>query len=228
MIAPDALPVRSVGAEVTLDAPAVAALFGRGYALRGTERVRLVRLGRDAGCAGVSAGPLRTCLDRLTLDRLGGRDGVRLVGPAGAVAAGDVAEVRHRLVLPAGLRRAWGVGETATVGLGTVAVHVAVADGTGAGVEVERTLWLAAGAPSTARWLPGVAWTQETTAEAPEADGPARIPRRVVTETDVRQARLRGQRIRLTPGQVVTPAARSLAREWDVFEAEGAGGREIR
>ena len=43
------------------------------------------------------------------------------------------------------------------------------------------------------------------------------IERRVVTETDVRQARLKHRRIRLTPGQIVTPAAQTLGREAGIF-----------
>lgn len=41
--------------------------------------------------------------------------------------------------------------------------------------------------------------------------------RRVITENDVRQAILRGQKIRIEPGVIVTPAARDLGRQHGVF-----------
>lgn len=223
MIRPDALPVTAAASSVRLDAALVAALFGRGYALRGTERVRLARHGRDGGTASVAAGSPGLCLDALAVDALGGVDGVRLVGPAGSAPAPAASRVATTLHLPAGLRRAWGVGDAATLVAGDVAVRADVRDAPTAVVSVDRALWLAAGRPATARWLAG------DTTLAPPAVPPAsdtstaitEVPRRVVTETDVRQARLHGRRLRVRPGQVVTPAAQSLAREWDVFEREG-------
>ena len=139
----------------------------------------------------------------------------------GAVGPVEAGRVSSRLVLPDGLRRAWGVGETATVGLGPVALAVDVASGPEAAVELERALWLGAGRPETARWLPGVELAAPTPEREAADDGALTIARRVVTETDVRQARTKHCRIRLTPGQIVTPAARSLAAEWDVFELPG-------
>jgi len=223
VIRPDALPVTAAGPSVALDAARVAALFGRGHRLRGTERVRLARLGRDGGLAPVVAGLTGLVLDALTADALGGLDGVRLVGPAGSAAAPPARHVTPVLHLPAGLRRAWGVSDAATLVVGAVAVRASVEDGVAPGVMVDRALWLAAGRPATARWLPGDTSLVPPAASPADELSPAitEIPRRVVTETDVRQARLHGRRLRLRPGQVVTPAAQSLAREWDVFEREG-------
>lgn len=224
MIRPDAIPVVPAGASVTLDAAGMAALFGRGYTLRGAEQVALARLGRVAGPAAVSSGAPRVAVDAATAERLGGLDGVRLVGPCGSLAASGVALVAPHLRLPAGLRRAWGVPDEATVALGLVALSLAVEEGPEASLRVDRALWLACGQPATARWLPGVNWAADpSVTEASERDASITVvARRVVTETDVRQARLRGRRIRLAPGQVVTPAAQSLAREWSVFERDGA------
>lgn len=218
MSRPDAIPVAPRRAALSAAPDDVAALFGRGAALRGTERVALVRLGRDAGHACVTAGAHGLSVDALTAERLGGLDGVRLVGPCGSVTARRVSRVQTQLELPSGLRRAWNVGDAAALALGPVAVTACVGDGPAPSVTVDHGLWLAAGEPATARWLPGLSWALPTEALSDEPDAITAIYRRVVTETDVRQARLRGQRIRLTPGQVVTPAAQSLAREWGVFE----------
>lgn len=209
---PDALPVRALASRAVLPPDAVAALFGAGAALRPSATVEVVRLGAVVGRVAVEAGAaLALHLD--ATDAISGE--VRLRGPAGATGPVPAQPVRSRLVLPDGLRRAWGVGERAVVGLGAIAAGVAVETGPEAAVEVERALWLAAGRPETARWLPGV--DLAPAAEPAPDDGVLVIARRVVTETDVRQARLKHRRIRLAPGQIVTPAARSLAREAGVF-----------
>lgn len=212
----DALPVRPLGSLATLPPGPLAALFGAGATLRPSAVLEVVRLGEVVARVPAAAGDaLRLRADALA--EVGGT--VHLRGPTGAVAV-EAEPARSRLVLPDGLRRAWGVGETAVLGLGAVALAVPVESGPDAAAEVERALWLGAGRPETARWLPGV----DLAPPVPEpADGPLVIERRVVTETDVRQARLKRRRIRLTPGQIVTPAARALAREAGVFVESGAG-----
>ena len=209
---PDALPVRAVGARAVLPAAALAEAFGVGAVLGPSATVEVVRLGAVVARVPVESGAALA----LQVDASVDVDGeASLRGPVGAVGPVRAEGVRSRLVLPDALRRAWGVGETAVVALGPVALAVPVEAGPEAGVDVERTLWLGAGRPATARWLPGV----DLAPPAPPADdGALVIERRVVTETDVRQARLKHRRIRLTPGQIVTPAARSLGRDSGVFE----------
>lgn len=222
---PDALAVRPVASHAVLPGALALALFGS--ALRGAERVDVVRLGRVLATVPVVPGPaLRLVLDA-SVDADAYAGGLRLSGPVGIVDAPAAEPARPRLVLPAGLVRAWGVGERAVVALGSVAVSAAVEAGAEAGLEVDRAVWIAAGRPATARWMPGVAWESETRADATPTTVQT-VPRRVVTETDVRQARTKRLTIRLTPGQVVTPAAASLAREWGVFEGSAQpnpGGR---
>lgn len=211
---PDALPVRPLAARAVLPPDAVATLFGARSTLRPSATVEVVRRGAVMARVAVATGPTVS----LWADATHAIEGsVSLRGPVGTVGAIRAQAVRSRLVLPDGLRRAWGVADAATVALGPVAVGVPVESGPEAGLEAEQALWLAAGRPETARWLPGVDLAPAPDAEAPGA-GVAVIERRVVTETDVRQARLRHQRIRLSPGQIVTPAARALGREVGVFE----------
>ena len=210
---PDAIPVRPLASHVTLPPDTVTALFGKTATLRSNARVALVRGGREVARVAVQAGADLAIL----LDQTDAVDGaVRIQGPTGATAPTTPTSVRSRLVLPDGLRRAWGMGDRATLALGPLALAVDVAKGADVIAEVERAVWLGAGRPETARWLPGFELASEPEAEID--DGTVRIDRRVVTETDVRQARTAHRRIRLTPGQIVTPAARSLAREWNVFE----------
>jgi hypothetical protein len=216
MVRPDALPVRALDAVAVCPAATLEALFGAA-ALRGTERITLVRLGRSLASVRVEAGStLSLRLDAITAVGLSGSATLRMQGPRGVVDAPPPTGAVSRLVLPDGLRSAWRVGAHATVALGPVALGLPVEPGREACVDVDRALWLGAGRPDTARWLPGVDLAPPV-AEAPAADGPVRIPRHVVTETDVRQARLRRQTIRIEPGQVVTPAALSMGREHGVF-----------
>ena len=225
MTRPDAIPVRAAGSRAVLSPDAAARLFGG--PLRGTERVAVVHLGHVlARVAAEGGAALALALDGVDAGALpappDGRphvEGLRLQGPVGVVDAPAPAPVRSRLVLADGTRRAWNVPDRAVLALGAVALAVpveAAAGGAEPHLAVDRALWRAAGRPETARWLPGVDLTPPA---PPAADARVyAVERGVVTETDVRQARLRRQTIRVRPGQVVTPAARSLGREWGVFE----------
>ncbi len=214
---PDAIPVRDLSSRVTLPPDAVATLFGANATLRPTARVALVRGGQEIARVAVSPGSALA----VVLDETESVDGpVRIQGPVGASGLVEPSAVRSRLVLPDGLRRAWNVPDRATLALGAVALAVEVASGPEPVAEIERAVWLGAGRPETARWLSGLALA-EPDHQPDEDDGHLRIARRVVTETDVRQARLARRRIELADGQIVTPAARSLAREWGVF-ADGS------
>ena len=223
---PDALAVRPLASRAVVPPATAEALFGA--PLRGTERLEVVRLGRVVASVPVAAGgELRLVLDA-SMDVPA--DGLRLAGPVGTVDAPRPEAVATRLVLPTGLVRAWGVGETAVVALGPIAVRVPVVAGAETGVEVDRTVWVAAGRPEAGRWLPQTDWQPEMTAATQEDEPGAAfvVPRRVVTETDVRQARLKRRTIRVAPGQVVTPAAQSLAREWNVFEGGTPAAQPVR
>ncbi|MDT0630631.1 hypothetical protein [Rubrivirga litoralis] len=213
---PDALAVRALASRAVLPPGAVARLFGKKSVLRGTERVAVVRRGRVLAYVPAAPGAdLRLALDALDLDAAPPGPGLRLQGPGGVVDAPAPEPVRSRLVLPDGTRRAWGVPERATVALGPVALTLDVVSGADPHVALDRALWLGAGRPEAARWLPAVDLAPPA---PPAADDHVRtVERGVVTETDVRQARLRRQTIRLRPGQIVTPAARSLGHEWGVF-----------
>ncbi|HEX8298311.1 MAG TPA: hypothetical protein VF594_04055 [Rubricoccaceae bacterium] len=211
---PDALAVRPLGSHAVVPPDAALALFGA--PLRGAEHADVVRLGRVVARVPVETGATLRLVLGADVDTPA--DGLRLAGPVGAASVAEVSPVRSHLVLPAGLSRAWGVGAVAVVSLGSVAVRVPVEAGLDTGLSVDRALWLSAGRPATARWLPQTDWAEETPEGVPDT-GALIVPRRVVTETDVRQARTRHRTIRLTTGQIVTPAAATLAREWNVFEA---------
>lgn len=195
-------------------------LFGDGYALRGREQVFVSRSSRREVAVAVEAGPaLRLVLDALDRHALGDGAALRLRGPSGSVTAPAVEPVRRRLALPPGLVQAWGlrVGQAVTVQAGTVAFgDVQVEEGEGF-VGLDRADTLAAGLAEgdTVRWARGLDLSP------PPAPPPGIRPTgRLVTETDVRQARLKGQRIVIRPGQIVTPAARSLGRALGILEGD--------
>lgn len=215
---PDAIPVRALASRAEVPARLVQALFGT--ELSGGERLGVARLGETRLRLPVVVGDrLRLRLDTLDADRLGdvSASGARLVGPVGSAAAPTPEAVVSVLVLPEGLRGAWNVPDRATLGLGALAAEVTVETGTSAELRAERGLWVAAGRPATARWLSGVVLTPDVMATPAATDRAIEIEGRVVTETDVRQARLRRRRIALRAEQIVTPGARDMAREWDIF-----------
>ena len=200
---PDAIPVQPLASFATLPKRWAADLFGT--ALSGSERIGIARHGADPLYLSVRPGErARLVLSAMDLDAVG--SALRFVGPLGSAAAPAPEPLASRLDLPEGLRRAWNVPAYATVALGGIAVAVPVADGDAAVLFAEPTLWMAAGQPETGRWLPGVDLA------VPEVSPAARdrfdeVDGRVVTETAVRQARLRGRQIRLRPEQIVTPGA---------------------
>lgn len=217
-MAPDAIPVRPRASVATLPPEAIQALFGASTTLRSSTQVALVRLGEVRAYVAVRPGAALTLeVDALDASSLGSASGLRLQGPVGAFEAPTPQAVQSVLRIPKGLKAAWRMGDTATIGLGPLATQVAVETGDALALHAEQALWLAAGSPATARWLPQTTWALEPDPEPVSDPRIATIARRVVTETDVRQARLRHQRIQLAPGQIVTPSARSLAREWNLF-----------
>jgi hypothetical protein len=222
VIKPDAIPVRRALPRAVLSAEATRTLFGSGYALRGSESVRVVRSGRrEVRVPAVSGSELSLTLGALERDVLGDGPPLRLVGPAGSLAAPAPSAVARALRLPAALVRAWGLalGQVVTVQAGAVAFgDVVVEEGEGY-VALDRADLLAArlGEGDTVRWRPQLALdlpkpTPESTEQNVRATG------RLITENDVRQARLRGQRIIAGPGHLITPAARSLGRELGVLD----------
>ena len=222
MIHPDAIPVRIARSHAALSASHVASLFGKGYTLRGSERVLVSRTGRSEIAVPVSAAKA-SCLvlDALDLDALGTGPPLQLRGPKGSAPAPAPEPVRRALVLPAGLLRAWrlDVNHAVTVQAGTVAFgDVAVEEGNGY-VRLDRADALAArlSEGDTVRWNREITLTPATPPPADAATPKVRATGRLITENDVRQARLRGQHIVVEPGHIITPAARSLGRELGVL-----------
>lgn len=221
MIQPDAIPIRLAASRAMLTPDAVHALFGRGYKLRGSESVLVVRGGQRQVRVPIAAGSsLLLVLDALDRNTLGDGSPLRLVGPAGSVAAPPPRPVERALRLPEGLLRAWGLktGQNVTVQAGPIAFgDVVVEEGDGH-VHFDRTDVLAAGLreSDTVRWRPQLSLDPPKPPPAAETSR-VRPTGRLITENDVRQARLRGQRIVVGPGHLITPAARSLGRELGVL-----------
>jgi hypothetical protein len=224
VIRPDALPVVEACSRAALAPPDVAALFGKGYRLRGTERVRVVAAGRaEVSLPAEASAASALWLDALDRDALGPLP-LRLAGPAGSLPAPAPLPLARRLVLPGPVLRAWGLeeGGRATVEVGGLALPVT---GAGAGVHLCRAARALAG-EGPARLRRDLDLGRPPEAE-PSAPG-LRPAGRLITETDVRQARLRGQRIEVGAGQLLTPAARSLGRELGVLVYTGAQPSETR
>ena len=198
----------------------ISALFGKGTTLRGSEQAYVSRGGgREIAVAVAVAQAPRLLLDALDRAALGDGSPLRVRGPLGSVTAPPVESVNRVLALPAGLLRSWRleVGQRITIQAGTVAFgDIVVEEGDGS-VRLDRADALAARLEEgdTVRWNRDLTLTLPS----PPADTSPKVRAtgRLITENDVRQARLRGQHILLGPGHLVTPAARSLGRELGVL-----------
>lgn len=221
MIQPDALPLRIAASHAVLSPDDVRALFGSGYALRESEHVFVTRTGHGEVRVPVAgAADRRLVLDALDRHALGDGLPLRLLGPAGSVDAPSPVPVQRALRLPVALVKAWGLrmGQAITVQAGAVAFgDVTVEEGEGH-VRLGRADALAAGlrAGDTVRWNRDVTLTAPP-APPEEAARDVRATGRLITENDVRQARLRGQQIVVRPDHIVTPAAHSLGRELGIL-----------
>ncbi len=218
---PDAIPIQPVRSYVVLTSPMIGIVFGAAYQLRGTERLEILQRSNPLGMANVVHGETHALfMDATDRSKLfGGR--LRVRGPKGILPAPEVQPVSAVMELPLGLMAAWNlmVGERTTVALGNLAVRVAVEQGVVPRVRVDRSLVFAGGldSDSTARWAPEIAW-QVGLSDAQETSGRPIETKRLITENDVRRARMRREQIIVLEGQIVTPAARSLGEELGVFD----------
>ena len=223
---PDAIPIQPVRSYTVLTGEMVKALFGEGYGLRGSERVELLQRGKLKAMVDVVPGEAPTLfLDAAARSNLGklnlNINDLRLRGPKGLLPAPSPQPIPAVLELPAGLMAAWNLseGQRTTVAWGDVAVRATVALGEKSCLRIDRALVFASGLDETAkaRWIPDVVWADDDDASAPPSEQPAPT-KRLITENDVRRARMLRKRIRVQDGQIVTPAARALAEELGVFD----------
>ena len=220
---PDALPVRLARSVAVLAPDAVAALFGKGYALKGSEHVTVLRSSQHAVSVAVEAGKAtQIVLGGLDRHALGDGPPPRLRGPKGSLDAPEIEKAQRALVLPAGLVGAWRLrkGQRVTIQAGAVAFgNVVVEEGQPAHVRLCPADALAAGLEEgdPVRWNPHLDIEPSTVTSAPASDPKVRATGRLITENDVRQARLHHQTILVRDGQIVTPAARSLGRELGIL-----------
>ena len=222
------IPIRPADSRAVLPPEAVAALFGAGHRLRGTERVEVVALGKQVTAVEVHPGPtLRLVLDAADRHAAPPDAPLRLVGPKGVLLLDPPAEaLPSRLVLPPGLLTAWGLapGRRVAVAVGrAVLTDVPVEAGEAVALHADRAVLLAGEVTEShaARWLPDF---EAPTSSPPSPGAPPSepaTPPRVITENDVRQARKRREKLRVGPGQIVTPAARALGRELGVLDEPG-------
>ena len=219
---PDALPVRFARSAAVLAPDAVVALFGKGYQVKGSERIVVSRSAQREVAVPVTLGKAtRLALDGLDRHALGDGPPLRLRGPKGSVEAPEPEKSGRALVLPAGLIGAWRLkaGQHVAVQAGAVAFgDVVVEEGQPAHVRLCPADGLAAGLVEgdTVRWNPHLDLEPPAEPEA-KPDPKVRATGRLITENDVRQARMRNQTIVVRDGQLLTPAARSLGRELGVL-----------
>lgn len=217
MPAPGTFPIHTVISEAVLPAERVADLFGAGYKLKGSEKVRIMR-GADV----LATLPLRTCshldlrLDATDQARIGSHP-ARIVGPRGYVEVQKILPLKRRLIVPAPLLSTWTLkaGQLVAVHAGTVIFgHVEVTTGDTLRLVLPRTDVLSAG---VAEGDAARIFTTDAFAPAPEVSEVPTVAGKLITENDIRQARIKRRKINVQPGQILTPAARSLGLELGVL-----------
>ena len=219
---PDALPLRLARSVAVLAPDTVTALFGKGYSLKGSERVTVARSAQHTVSVPVESGKAtRVVLGGLDRHALGDGPPPRLRGPKGSVEAPEVEKAQRALVLPAGVMNAWRLkrGQRVTIQAGAVAFGNVVVEEGEAHVRLCPADALAAGVEEgdTVRWSPDLDIEPPAEHAAPATDPKVRATGRLITENDVRQARIKNQTIVVRDGQIVTPAAQSLGRELGLF-----------
>ncbi len=223
---PDAIPIEPVRSYAALTGDEIEILFGDGYRFRDTERVELLQRGKVKSMVDVVLGEAPALfLDAADRSILGNsnlrKEDFRFRGPKGFLPAPSPQPISAVLELPAGLMAAWKLseGQRTTTAVGDVAVRATVALGERMCLRIDRSLVFAGGLDetATAQWIPHVVWAAADDASATPSEQP-NTTKRLITENDVRRARMLRKRIRVQDGQIVTPAARTLAEELGVFE----------
>ena len=220
---PDTIPIQPIRSYTVLTGELIEALFGPESRLRGTERVEILQRGKLKAMASVVIGEASILLlDAAARSNLS-KEPLRIRGPKGTLPAPALQPIPTALVLPPGLMSAWNLstGQRTTVSLGDVAVRATVALGESLCLRVDCSVVFAGGLDmdAMARWVPDAVWPDADDASATRPEQPTST-NRVITENDVRRARMLRKRIRVQDGQIVTPAARALAEELNVFEAK--------
>lgn len=212
MIRPDTIPVVPLKSTVTLAGHDIKTLFGD--SLKKNASVQIVWAGNSL--ATISAVPgEKTHVTWSRMEHPDRNTGLRLVGPVGSLPLESSSLLKNRLVAPQRLARAWNLPERAPLVVGEIALSMPVKTGNLVRCEIDEALYLAAGRPEHARWIADL-----TLPETPQTSTHREnnTPHRIVTENDVWRARLQRNKITIRPGQIVTPAARSLGNEWKIFE----------
>ena len=143
---------------------------------------------------------------------------IDVVGPKGKLRNVPVHVLPRTLTLPRSLHRTWGLSADSSVAVqvgSIILTDVVVQDGQSAGLHIDRTDLASSGVDLQASAI----LRRDLKAANPQASAEAGIPRKLITENDIRQARLKGKKITVQPGQLITPAARSLGKELGVLES---------
>lgn len=173
--------------------------------------------GRGAGGEGLHndiAGPNGRATTRVAPTEMK----IDVVGPKGKLRNVSAHVLPRTLTLPRSLHRVWGLSADSTIAIqvgSIILTDVIVHDGQSAGLHLDRTDLASSGINLQATAI----LRRDLKAANPQALAEAGIPKKLITENDVRQARRKGKKIAVQPGQLITPAARSLGKELGVLES---------
>lgn len=195
-------------------------LFGKGYRFYGSEKLRLTGPAGEISVGIIEDKTTRVELDRLDAMMVAPTDlKLDVIGPKGKLKNRPIHVLQRALVLPKSLHRTWGLSADSTIALqvgSIILTNVKIQDGQYIGLHLDRTDLASSGVDLKA--TAALRRNLKATTLDLQASSDTAIPKRLITENDVRQARLKGKKINVQPGQLVTPAARSLGKELGVFE----------
>ncbi len=215
---PDSIPLHLLQEYAVVPPKALGTLFGSSYRFRGTERLEIYQAGRVRGIVAIQQGETPALfLDPRTFRSLHTELPVRLKGPAGAISIANIGLLPRHLRLPPAIQKAWDIPSESyvTIQVGEVHfTHVPVLSGNTLRFELCETDALAA-----RYWEHGTGQLLRISEDRPSSSASfSPPPKRLITETDIRRARMEHRTIRLQPGQLITPSARMLGRELGVLE----------
>ena len=215
MTSPLQIPIHIRQSEAILTPETIRKLFGASCLLTGTEKVRLLSRGASPLSIRCRTGEQNQLwVDAHLLGQLDA-SAVYLQGPEGTTGPLSPTRIPRRLHIPKALLKAWKLTpyhslsiQAGSIILTQVKIHISDS----LFLEIDPTDAAAADFPTYGRLIPA----PQATAESHNSPAPSDYPR-LITENDVRKARMRRQKIRLRKGQLITPSARMLAQEWGLL-----------
>lgn len=223
---PKAIPISPADSHAVLNREAFESLFGIEHKRTGSEKVEVVQTGTRRSVVDAILGDVNTLLlSGADLLKMNGQHCV-LRGSRGHLKLQKIEPIPSILYIPKLLMDAWKLADDhiQTFALNEIAIQAAVAASDSLELTVDRSLVASAGFPETAAWLPQISWKASAPSNPTSPTPDNGLSKRVITENDVRKARMTRGIIEVSDKHIVTPAARVLGEELGIFQFVSSTG----